>query len=86
MNAKSFAIRPLTIRLSRRGDERSLQRLAALDSKRPPSGRVLLAEVDRELWAAVGVDDGRAVADPFRPSGDVLEMLRMRAAMSSRLV
>jgi hypothetical protein len=40
---------------------------------------VLLAEVDGELWAALGVDDGHAIADPFRPSRDALALLRARA-------
>jgi hypothetical protein len=70
----------LTIRASREEDERPLVRLAALDSKPAPSGPVLLAEVDSELWAAVSLRDGRALADPFRPSGDVLDLLRVRAA------
>ena len=32
-----------------------------------------------ELWAAVSVDTGAAIADPFRPSGDLVELLRFRA-------
>ena len=32
-----------------------------------------------ELWAAIEVDSGAAIADPFRPSGDVVELLRFRA-------
>jgi hypothetical protein len=72
----------LTIRMSREEDERPLLRLAALDSKPAPSGPTLLAEIGNELWAAVSLHDGRALADPFRPSGDVLNLLRVRAAIS----
>jgi hypothetical protein len=70
----------LTIRVSREEDERPLLRLAALDSKPAPSGPSLLAEVGNELWAAVSLRDGRTLADPFRPSGEVLDLLRIRAA------
>ena len=49
-------------------DLAALDRLAVLDSASPPTGDVLLAEVGDELWAAVAVDTGAAIADPFRPS------------------
>ena len=57
----------------------AVRRLAALDSAFPPTGDVLLAEMGDELWAALSVDTGHAVADPFRPSGDLVELLRFRA-------
>ena len=53
--------------------------LAALDSSSPPTGELLLAEMGDELWAAVELDSGAAIADPFRPSGDLVELLRFRA-------
>jgi hypothetical protein len=40
---------------------------------------VLLADVDDELWAAVSLDDDHLVADPFRPSGELLVLLAARA-------
>ena len=60
-------------------DSRAIERLAALDSSRAPRGSVLLAEVDGEPWAALGLDDGHAVADPFRRSAGVVDLLRARA-------
>jgi hypothetical protein len=57
-----------------------VERLAALDSSRAPRGDVLLALVDGSPWAALSVDDGRAVADPFRPSSEAVDLLRIRAA------
>ena len=36
------------------------------------------AEVDGEAWAALSVDDGHAVADPFRLSGDLVALLAER--------
>jgi hypothetical protein len=69
----------LTIRRASEADRASLSDLAALDSSRPPSGEVLVAQVGSELWAAVEVGSGAAIADPFRPSGDLVELLRFRA-------
>ena len=33
---------------------------------------MLVAEVDGEIVAAVPIDGGRAIADPFRPTADVV--------------
>jgi hypothetical protein len=69
----------LTIRRATAADAFALRRLAAIDSAAPPTGDVLLAEMGNELWAAVSLDSGTAIADPFRPSGDLVELLRFRA-------
>ena len=69
----------LTIRRATDSDAFALRRLAAIDSASPPTGDVLLAEMGSELWAAVSVDTGAAIADPFRPSADLVELLRFRA-------
>ena len=69
----------LTIRLATTSDELAVGRLAALDSASPPTGDVLLAEMGNELWAALSVDTGTAIADPFRPSADLVDLLRFRA-------
>jgi hypothetical protein len=69
----------LTIRRATAADEFAVRRLAALDSAFPPTGDVLLAEMGDELWAALSVDTGHAVADPFRPSRDLVDLLRVRA-------
>jgi hypothetical protein len=69
----------LTIRTADPTDLAGLDRLAALDSASPPTGEVLVAEVGGELWAAVELDSGTAIADPFRPSGELVELLRLHA-------
>jgi hypothetical protein len=69
----------LTIRKASETDGVALHDLAQLDSSRAPSGDVLVAQVGSELWAAVEVESGAAVADPFRPSADLVELLRFRA-------
>ena len=35
--------------------------------------------VDGEPWAAVSIDDGHVVADPFRPASELVLMLSDRA-------
>ena len=70
---------PLTIRRADISDSGALAHLAVLDSSDPPTGDYLVAEVAQELWAAVEINSGRAIADPFRPSGDLVELLRFRA-------
>ena len=69
----------LTIRRATASDEFAVRRLSGLDSAFPPTGDLLLAEMDDELWAALSIDTGHAVADPFRPSGDLVELLRFHA-------
>jgi hypothetical protein len=69
----------LTIRRATAADAFAVRRLAAIDSAAPPTGDVLLAEMGNELWAAVAVESGAAIADPFRPSADLVELLRFRA-------
>jgi hypothetical protein len=74
--------RTLTIRRADAHDAGALVRLAALDSASPPTGESLVAEVDNELWAAVELDTGASIADPFRPSGDLVDLLRLRASLN----
>ncbi|HVW17854.1 MAG TPA: hypothetical protein VHB30_06355 [Solirubrobacteraceae bacterium] len=67
------------IRMARAADADALGRLAALDSAAPLRGDVLVAQVGGELWAALSVLDDRAVADPFRRSGELVALLATRA-------
>ena len=69
------------IRITHAGDAdvQKIWRLAALDDRRAPRVPALLAYVGDELRAAVGLVDGQAVADPFHPTADIVEMLRFQA-------
>ncbi len=71
---------PVTIRLAAGADGDALKRLAHLDSSPPLRGRCLVAEVDGEPCAAVAIDGGRTVADPFVRCAEVLDLLALRAA------
>jgi hypothetical protein len=72
------------IRRASAADASAVARLAELDSASLPTGEMLLAEVGDELWAAVEIDSGTAIADPFRPSADLVELLHFRAARMRR--
>jgi hypothetical protein len=74
----------LTIRRADASDASALFRLAALDSAAPPTGDHLLAEVAGELWAAVEIDSGHAIADPFRPSAELVDLLRLQLSLDGR--
>jgi hypothetical protein len=76
--------RALTLRHAVPADADGLNRLAELDSSRAPRGVVLVAEVGGELWAAVSLDDMHAVADPFRPTGELVALLTERARQLRR--
>ncbi len=70
----------IVIRTASAADDRVLARLAALDSQPPLAGPALLAEVDGAPRAALALAADRAVADPFHPTADLVELLRLRAS------
>ena len=70
---------PITITHSTKENSQELWRLAALDDSRAPGCPALLAYVGGELRAAVGIVDGRAVADPFHRTAELVEILRFQA-------
>jgi hypothetical protein len=67
----SLVLRPATS-----VDAADLEHLAALDSAEPLEGTVLVAYAAGGLRAALDVDSGRAVADPFYPSAELVDLLR----------
>ena len=80
MNAGSNNREPILIRQATFGDRATILRLAALDSAPPPHGLVLFAEVAGDARAAIEVETGRVVADPFRRTAEVVQLLTIRAA------
>jgi hypothetical protein len=55
------------------------ERLAELDSQRPLTGPALVGEIEGRPAAAISLDDGRVVADPFQHTAQLVAQLRMRA-------
>jgi hypothetical protein len=66
---------PITFRHSRDSDRPALRQLAELDSARPFEGPVVLAEHEGRAIAAVSLDEHRSIADPFKPTADVVDLL-----------
>jgi hypothetical protein len=56
-----------------------LLRLAELDEDRPLEAPALIAHVDGEAVAALSLVDGRAVANPFKPTATTVTILRLQA-------
>jgi hypothetical protein len=69
----------ITITRSTEADVEDVWQLALLDGRHAPAGPALLAYVDGELRAAVGLVDGQAIADPFHPTAELVEILRFQA-------
>ena len=84
-NIATAPVAPLTIRFASAADAPALERLAELDSSYVPHGLVLVAEVGGELWAALSVESGHAIADPWRPSADAVLMLAQRSRQFKRI-
>src|SRR3954452_2182243 len=74
----------ISIRTAHRDDYTALWHVAALDDSTLPDGRLLLAELDGEVAAAVSIDTREAVADPFRHTAEAVDLLRLRAGQLAR--
>jgi hypothetical protein len=75
---RDVALPPVTIRHAAAADLASLERLAALDSRRIPSGELFVAEVDGRLLAATSIDTGAVIADPFEHTASIVELLHVQ--------
>src|SRR5688572_22794764 len=69
----------LTIRMAVPADAEALRRLAQLDSAPTPArAPMLTAEVAGELRAAVPLYGGRAIADPFHRTAELVDLVAER--------
>jgi hypothetical protein len=67
---------PITLRLANHGDGRALRRLDERDSAALPPGPHVVAIRDGELEAAISLSTGEIVADPFRHTAELCQLLR----------
>lgn len=81
--ARAATVRPpqavraaIELRLSACREE--LERLAALSERQLHGGDWIVADVDGVAVAAVAVDDGTTVYDPFRPTSQAVSLLQLR--------
>jgi hypothetical protein len=70
----------VTVRLTRPGDAEAVMRLAELDGRRVPPAPLLAAEVGGEVLAVRSLASGKAIADPFRPTAHLIELLELRSS------
>jgi hypothetical protein len=75
-----FPANAYVIRLATEQDAAVLRRLAALDSARPLTGRVLIGEIAGAPAAALSLKTGAAIGDPFQPTDSLRVHMRMRAS------
>jgi hypothetical protein len=80
MSSNTTHTNDITVRLADYSDARRLARLATLDSARLPDGPLVVAESDGQIVAALPLEGGRAIADPFHRTVALVQMLELRAA------
>lgn len=69
----------VTLRRAQASDARALRILAELDEQPELSGEALLALDAGEAVAAISLEDGRVVSDPFVATSDAVSLLKIRA-------
>jgi hypothetical protein len=65
-------------------DLQALRELAERDSRPIPEERMIAAEVAGRLLAAIGIDSGEMIADPFSPTVELRSLLELRRAQLRR--
>jgi len=79
VDAGETPVTRVTLRYSSAADAARLRELAELDSAPALNGPALVAEVDGRLRAALPLDGGAPIADPFHRGAELVALLRMRA-------
>jgi hypothetical protein len=69
----------VSLKVADRDDDAMIDVLSELDSAPPLSGTKLVAFVDGWPVAAMSLDDGRVVANPFTSTVQAIDLMRMRA-------
>jgi hypothetical protein len=77
--ADASPVTRVTLRYGAAADDARLARLAELDESPALEGVMLVAEVDGRIRAALALDGGRSISDPFHRGAELLGLLRLRA-------
>jgi hypothetical protein len=78
--ATGSSARPAAVvRFARPDEAGTLRRLAQLDDAPELAGEVLVATIGADVVAAISLDGGRVVANPFVLTSDAVELLRRSA-------
>jgi hypothetical protein len=71
---------PIGLRLCRVHDQEALVRLSQLEGRELPAGSFVVAVVAGSIVAALPLEGGAPLADPFRATAQILPLLELRAA------
>ena len=74
----------VTLRPARAADTTDLELLAALDSARMLEGEVIVAELGDRVVAAMSLDRGSVIADPFVRTTALVALLEVRGRQLRR--
>src|SRR3954464_10043961 len=74
----------VAIRAAESRDVPELMRLADLDSRPLPVGRLLVAEAAGRIRAAISIDGEAIIADPFVATAELQSLLKLRAEQLRR--
>ncbi len=77
-----FMISPVTIRPATRRDREAIARIAGRDTRPVPAEPVLLAEQNGTPLVAMSMRSGEVVADPFAPTAELVELVRLAGGSS----
>jgi hypothetical protein len=83
-NSTDLASEQVTVRNAHASDRGALATLAALDSASAPYGPALVAESEARILAALPLGSGRAIADPFEPTAQMVALLELRRSQLER--
>lgn len=75
----------IIIRTAREEDRADLARVAGRDTHELPAGPLLVAKVGSDVRAAISIQDGTIIADPFHRTAELVEMLKIRAGVERRV-
>jgi hypothetical protein len=83
LQPRAATAEPVALRLDRVHDREALTELAALEGRPLPPGPFVVAEVNGAVVAAMPLGTGAVLADPFRPTAEILPLLALRATQLS---
>jgi hypothetical protein len=73
----------LALRLDRVHDHEALLGLAELEGRPLPEGPFVVGEVDGAIVAAMPLLSGATLADPFRPTAEIIPLMALRVEQLS---
>ena len=79
LGSASLRLTAVTIRPATEHDRPALERLAERDTSAVPPGALLLAERGGVVEAALSLDSGESIADPFERTAELVDLLRAHA-------